>query len=489
MYLFDAFLLGAFIVSEKGTIATTLSTFCYYRNMLIQPGLKHKKVLGIKQKIKAPDFHEQFGSLTTLPTDFNLSLGLYPSFDQNSYNTVFNTPAQPMGCTGMATGSVMTNLLKVPINPYFTYQQTCLAEYGSLNGQGCELVYALNEPVTVGLLALGETTTTQALARKTPPWWEVTPINGSLFQGIVSAMSIGGACVSYAGTWWESYESPVNGIVPQGTGAHTAHNWVFSGVMTINGIPYLIAESFLGANWGGNAERLKGGFCLFSEAEINGNGGQGFTPKESPNANIPAPITVESIMEALLNALKRLLGIETVEGNPLFDQLESEEQFIQKELDKLFKPMPQPMNPIPAPTNPDSGPLLWDTPQHCYHAVRVLCDLAGLSLNQKNILCACIYQESQFHTQAKHENLNADGTVSSTDWGICQINDYFHIAPTGTPFASVADVLNNPEVDVRWMINCYLSGEIIMWSSYTTGAYRQWLNASSPMWALSPSQS
>lgn len=138
----------------------------------------------------------------------------------------------------------------------------------------------------------------------------------------------------------------------------------------------------------------------------------------------------------------------------------------------------------PAPLNTDSIVFPWDTPKHCAHNTRVLCDLAGLTLEQKNILCACVFQESRFDTQAEHKNLNADGSVSSTDWGIIQCNDFFHIAPHGTPFASVQSVLSDPNADVHWMIQCYKAGNLGWWSSFKTGAYRQWLVPNSPMWAL-----
>lgn len=150
-------------------------------------------------------------------------------------------------------------------------------------------------------------------------------------------------------------------------------------------------------------------------------------------------------------------------------------------------------------TNPDALPVSFETDKLAYHAVRVLCDLAGLNqiplqgysgLTAKDLICSCIFQESEFlnykapGVPTKHENLNKDGSLSSTDWGIVQVNDYFHIAPTGSPFASVEVVLSDPQAAVEWMIKCYKAGELSMWDSYLTGAYRQWLVPTSPMWTL-----
>jgi hypothetical protein len=146
--------------------------------------------------------------------------------------------------------------------------------------------------------------------------------------------------------------------------------------------------------------------------------------------------------------------------------------------------------PTPTPANPDVLTQDWTTRQGIYHNVRVLCDLAGLILDEKNTICACIYQESTFYNYlpngapVKHENLNADGSLSSTDWGLCQINDYFHIG-TGKDFPTVDYVLQNPKEVVEWMIEMYQSGDLAQWDSFKSGAYRQWLLPTSPMWKLS----
>lgn len=134
--------------------------------------------------------------------------------------------------------------------------------------------------------------------------------------------------------------------------------------------------------------------------------------------------------------------------------------------------------------NPDSYTFPWDTAPHMYHNVRVLCDEAGLNVEQKNILCACIYQESRFNNAAVNHNRSATGAILSTDYGLCQVNDYYHTAPTGTPFASVSDVIDNPSKVVSWMISMYQKGLLKQWVSYSSGAYAQWLQTDSPMWKL-----
>lgn len=135
--------------------------------------------------------------------------------------------------------------------------------------------------------------------------------------------------------------------------------------------------------------------------------------------------------------------------------------------------------------NPDTIVYAWDTPAHCYHNTRVKCDLAGLSLIDKNTICQCIYQESRFETQVEGR-ANSNGTH---DWGICQFNDgEIHGVPLwigpGAAFTSTVEVLANPEKCVEVMIAEFKVGHINWWSSYSTGAYKQWGEPNSPMWDL-----
>lgn len=124
----------------------------------------------------------------------------------------------------------------------------------------------------------------------------------------------------------------------------------------------------------------------------------------------------------------------------------------------------------------------WDSPNNCRHNVRVLCDLSGLGLYMKNVITACVEQESDFEnykmdgTPLIHQNLNKDGSLSSTDYGIVQINDYYHIGPN-KDFPSVDFVMQNPQKCVQFMIDCYKQGKLGLWSSYKTGAYLKWMPA------------
>lgn len=142
-----------------------------------------------------------------------------------------------------------------------------------------------------------------------------------------------------------------------------------------------------------------------------------------------------------------------------------------------------PIQPQPAP-DIDTMRSDWSIPKNAYHNVRVLCDLSGLTVDEKNIISACVFQESRFLVNPRpNQNRDSAGVVWSSDYGIVQINDWYHIG-YGKDFPSVDFVINNPQACVQWMINLFKAGKLGMWASYSSHAYKQWLLPSSPMWLL-----
>lgn len=131
------------------------------------------------------------------------------------------------------------------------------------------------------------------------------------------------------------------------------------------------------------------------------------------------------------------------------------------------------------------------TPEIARHSVRMICDEEGLSLARtevvdgkkympKDVLCAVIEGESDFYNYkpngepATHKNVREDGTLGSTDWGICQINDRYHIGPR-SDFPSADFVMQNPEKCVRWMIKMYRAGRLNWWCAHTDGSFKKYL--------------
>lgn len=151
------------------------------------------------------------------------------------------------------------------------------------------------------------------------------------------------------------------------------------------------------------------------------------------------------------------------------------------------KPVVLPANVITMPeiqiaanNPPNDTMVLWqfgvDGSEDNRHNVRVLCDLGRLDLEGKNIITACIEQESDFNPSAIGK-LNSDGTQ---DFGICQFNNgKLHGIPLwigeGAYFTSTEEVLTNPTKCVNEMIAQYKLGHIGWWVSFSSGAYKKFM--------------
>lgn len=128
-----------------------------------------------------------------------------------------------------------------------------------------------------------------------------------------------------------------------------------------------------------------------------------------------------------------------------------------------------PVQPPPEPTE-----LKWDTPENARHSVRVICDEEGLSPGQKNLMSSVIHCESGYDVNCVHPNKSpTTGKVMSTDYGICQINDFYHIGPN-KDFPTVDYVMHNPAACVRWMCKMVLAGKINLWVCYSRNLYKQY---------------
>lgn len=139
----------------------------------------------------------------------------------------------------------------------------------------------------------------------------------------------------------------------------------------------------------------------------------------------------------------------------------------------LKHPMITDMNePVTTPPQNPDALFPWTSIENNRHNVRALCDLAGLSESDKNLISQVIHCESNYNPACVHPNI-VNGVTTSTDYGICQINDYFHIGP-GKDFETVQEVLDNPEADVNWMIRMFKAGELKLWVCFLKGMYEQY---------------
>ncbi len=132
--------------------------------------------------------------------------------------------------------------------------------------------------------------------------------------------------------------------------------------------------------------------------------------------------------------------------------------------------------PDNSPTAPQEPPLAqkydWSTPEEARHSLRVICDEEGLTIAQKNLMSQVVHCESGYLTNATHPNLDAKGQLASTDFGICQWNDWWHwikkreISPT--------EAMHNPEKAVRLMCQYVKAGQIKQWVCYSSGLYKKY---------------
>ena len=113
---------------------------------------------------------------------------------------------------------------------------------------------------------------------------------------------------------------------------------------------------------------------------------------------------------------------------------------------------------------------LWDTPDLARHSVRLICDEEGLSVADKNDLCATVGAESGWKPGAIGKP-NTDGSI---DYGIAQINDKTWVGP-GMKFPNTQYVLDNPELCIRWMCKQWKLGHKNWWYGYKFGAYKKYL--------------
>lgn len=174
-------------------------------------------------------------------------------------------------------------------------------------------------------------------------------------------------------------------------------------------------------------------------------------------------------MENTLNWVKRYYitttGLTEVQGNVFMQILRAIGEalgLIQKQIDQL------PKAPVAVPEAPVAPKYLWDTPEQARHSVRVMCDEAGLSVDDKNLICQVISCESGFKKGA----LGAPNHDGTRDYGICQMNSYWYIGK-GKPIASIDEALNDPEKCVRVMLQRFKQGGLRDWECYKREFYKK----------------
>lgn len=398
------------------------------------------------------DFHRTFGTAPSTLKSFSFdTLGSRPNQDADGLAEA---------CTAYSQNDIASNEDGILYDDYdFTYRNT-LNMMDAEFGEPCDMMKALDATTVYGVKKKTENAQ-DALGHRRAPYFIVKKLNDYL-DGLQSAMLVKQGCLSLATPWYPSFEFPnSDGTVPSPNNwadlsRATWHDWEACGIEVINGEPYLASKSWQGAQFG------QKGMVYFSREQVNNllstKGAGAFGQKRAK------PEDIKTVKMTLIETLISYMNILLKKLNPSPMTLSTPNVPVAPVL-----PVQEAVEAISAPHT-----LLWDTPENVRHSVRVMCDESGLSVSDKNTLCACVEVESNFNTQAVHVNKDANGKTLSTDYGIVQINDFYHIGP-GKDFPSADYVLSHPEECVAYMIKMMKAGKLDLWVSFSSGLYKKYL--------------
>jgi hypothetical protein len=243
--------------------------------------------------------------------------------------------------------------------------------------------------------------------------------------------------------WYGEWQHTPGGIIPKErmNSQPSGHATKFTGQKIVNGEPRLVDQNSYGEGVGDK------GFHYFSRETVN-------REFKDFGAVIFVDLTDEelaALREQRQSHLQQMIAwLKSLLVKP----------------DPAPAPAPSPI-PEPPPAPVPSAKYLWDTKSHVRHSIRVICDEEGLTLAQKNLICAVIQGESGFDISIVHPNNDPRHT---TDYGLCQFNDYWY-RDSITP----DQALHDPEKAVRLMIKQYRGGRLKDWVAYSSGAYRKYL--------------
>lgn len=417
-----------------------------------------------KKDLRKYSYHRTFGSvafdMSSVPLEFNFDAG-------------FGMPDQEadglsQGCTGYTQTELCQDEDMVRYDPRFTYDKTLQME-GITKGDadfekvGCVVQDSIKSLIVYGVKPTGDNS--DPFSHRRGNYYDTLNSSGlDCFDSICKAMWMNfkntgkRRTVSIATPWFLEFNLARNGIVPNTikySGReqdYNWHNWKIAGFKKINGILYAVGKIWQGERMG------DAGWMYFDRQTINT-----LLAIEGTLADMILPFDGTTILNV------RLTIMETIAS------------YIRNFIKNLFKkPMindPAPIEQIvqqPVIEESVAIPLQWDTPEHAEASAHALCSQSGLAADLENTVCAVIEAESGFKNTAKNVNKNASGVATSTDWGICQINDHYHIGE-GKDFPSVDYVIQNPDKCVQWMIDMAKAGHITMWSAYNNGSYKKYL--------------
>lgn len=418
---------------------------------MIQNGLKPITKTSTKWYPTDRSFVRTFGGIKPIefPKEFSIDSGLTMP-DQISDKL-------PLGCTAYTQNELCTDQDSIIYDDYeYTYRKTLEMEgVFQLNVQGCDIRDSMKIICTIGPKTKKEGDV-DGEAKARGAYYVVESKDFDWFDSFRSVILTNfqnnkiKCAVSIGTPWFKEWDITgvgSSGIVPQvfmgNPMSLSWHNWAIKGWKEINGIPYLLAKTWQGKHYG------DGGWSYYSRETINAVMKIKYT-----GAYTVAPRNASNVQTVKLNLLETLL------------------KFCQTTLELLFKKkISNPINTMPEPTPIQEVPKYdFSYPKAIRHSIRVICDEEGMSLEQKNTMCATIQAESGFILTAKNFNKDKNGKVLSTDWGLCQWNDYYH-GKEITPDESI----NNPEKAIRLMCQYWKRGQRDLWIAYKNGSYKKYI--------------
>lgn len=365
---------------------------------------------------------QHFGQIFDFPKELN--------FDTPLYDDV-----QPLGdvkCTCYTTCDIAEDQNNFEFDIIDLWKRI-----PNTSSQGADPRDVFDEAVKNGLLPKGKT----ERLKNWKSYWRADLGSMDPFDNVRSALMMVRSPIG-AGTFWYR-EWFQGGILPQGKTVIGGHMYDIEGWKEINGEPYLIIEAWLG-------QKFYMSRAVFNAA-LKPYGMQTWVLSTAEDDTRRVKSLTDTIKDLCINLIIMLRNL-VVE---------------KKEVPVV--PAPSLFDSEPEPILPPINKYDWDTPIFARHSVRMICDEEGLDTEQKNTLCATIGGESGWKIGAKRENLK-NGKVWSTDWGICQWNDYYH-----SKEISPEEAVNNPEKAVRLMCSYWKRGQRNLWIAYKSGAYKKYL--------------
>ncbi len=233
-----------------------------------------KKHVGKKRPYS---LHKTFGTTTEVPSEMNFNtLHLFPDQDADH---------MAEACTAYSQNSIASNEDGILYDDYdYTYRQT-LAISGDPYGSPCDVMDSLKVTTLKGVKAKNQT---EQEAVKRDPYFIVEKLNGSWYDGLISALATLKSELSVATEWQSVFTNVgVQGIVPPFTPNKdwkTGHNWVASGQTIKNGEPQIICRPHAGSHLG------VGGEIYFNRRQI-----EALLSSNGAGAFAQTPASLESI--------------------------------------------------------------------------------------------------------------------------------------------------------------------------------------------------